>query len=142
MPSPYSSAQSVTPNPTGLSCPSAPAQAHANPAPAHDFETRLLHLAAWPQLTRMPAGEQPTAARLCALLARRPTAGSLVPVLLGRPRPEVFALIMRLRQSGHLLVGGEHVAHESHEGPALPAEAPRPHDSLLEPLWRRLGFHL
>lgn len=141
MPSSYSSAHSATPTPSAFGCAGSLPGAHPAPAPTHDFETRMLHLVAWPQLARMPESEQPTAARLCALLARRPTAGSLVPVLLGRPRAEVFTLISRLRQSGHLLVGGEHGTHEAHDSPPPAAEAAHAAESLLEPLWRRLGFH-
>jgi len=110
---------------------------------AYDFQLSLLHLVSWPSLTHLPEDLQPTVARICALLARRPTTGSLLPVLLGRSEARVFPLIEALRLCGHLQAGGAHPARVTAppEADVAPASRP-PAQSLLGQLWQRLHFHV
>ena len=106
--------------------------------PRH-FRFNVLHLVSWPPLADVPPD-------VCALLARRPTTASLVPLILDLPQDEVFALIEAVRLYGHLHLDGpgqdeqpeavdtEPRVESLFEAPAT-AVAP---DSLVRKIWQRL----
>lgn len=113
--------------------------------PEYEFQYRVLRLASWPALTQLPDDMLPVVSRICALLARRQTAGSLVPLLLGLPKEQVFALIETLRLNGHVQVVGlpvesakaqEHAADDSAPLSAIAAQPAT--GSLLGKIWHRL----
>jgi non-ribosomal peptide synthetase component F len=61
------------------------------------LEHGLLRLQRWPNLSRMPATvDVRIAARVCALLARRPTVGCFIPRLLDQPRLQVAPVLEAL----------------------------------------------
>jgi len=72
----------------------------------YEFQYSLLKLQSWPSLAYLPEEIVPSVARICALLARKPTTASLIPLTLGLPEAEVFALIEVLRLNGHLQANG------------------------------------
>jgi hypothetical protein len=113
----------------------------------YDFRFSLVQLVSWPSLTRLPQDIQPAMARLCALLARKPSAASLLPLLLELPETQVFMLIEALRLYGHVQVSGltseaDSAARASAPPqpapvaaqPGQPAAAP----SLIAKIWQRL----
>ena len=70
----------------------------------YPFRFQMVRLLSWPSLPHLPQDIQPSMARLCALLARRPSAASLLPLLLKLPESEVFMLIEALHLHGHIQV--------------------------------------
>ena len=110
----------------------------------YDFQFCLVHLVSWPSLTRLPQDLQPAMARLCALLARKPSAASLLPLLLELPETQVFMLIEALRLYGHVQVVGPTV-EDSAARPSAPPPTPaaaQPEQptapSLVAKIWQRL----
>ena len=67
----------------------------------------LLRLHRWPDLAQFAEDQQPVMARLCALLAHRPSARILVAPLLSIPRDQAEALLDRLQREGCLASGAE-----------------------------------
>lgn len=110
----------------------------------YDFQFSLVHLVSWPSLTRLPQDLQPAMARLCALLARKPSAASLLPLLLELPETQVFMLIEALRLYGHVQVVGPTIEDSATRVSVLPpapaAEQPvQPAaPSLVAKIWQRL----
>lgn len=70
----------------------------------YPFQFKVVRLVSWPSLTHLPQEVQPSMARLCALLARRPSAASLLPLLLNLPESQVFMLIEALHLHDHIQV--------------------------------------
>lgn len=62
-----------------------------------EFLYRRVYLRAWPDLISEPADQLPAMARICALLNRKPTVASLIPLILDVPKTEVFGALERLR---------------------------------------------
>lgn len=108
------------------------------------FRFSLVHLQSWPQLSDVPVDVLPMVARICALLARRPTTVSLVPLLLDLPQDEVFALIEVVRLYGHLHMEGPAQDDGATADPlAATAQAAEPTGqttglSLVRKIWQRL----
>lgn len=107
----------------------------------------LIRLASWPCLTHLPESVIPQVARICALLARKPTAASLIHLTLGLSEEQVFPIIEALRLNNHLQIsefGNSAPAPlESRSQPAsLSAEVQghRADDSLIGKIWQRLGL--
>lgn len=73
---------------------------------SYGFQYNVVRLQSWPSLAYMPEEVVPAVARICALLARKPTTASLIPLTLGLPEAQVFALLEVLRLNGHLQVNG------------------------------------
>lgn len=65
----------------------------------------VVRLHSWPELTRLPREVVPDLARICALLAVRPTAVSLIPRLLSLPKERVSHMVEILHVQGHLQEG-------------------------------------
>lgn len=105
---------------------------------------QVLHLASWPPLSRQWHDAAPHITRICALLARRPSVGALIPVMLDIPPHIVRSLLEALHASGHIYPA---VALATESAPLFRAE-PEPvlvqtHESagasFLSRLWQRLG---
>lgn len=74
------------------------------------FKFQIARLVSWPPLTDVPSNVLPIMARVCALLARRPTTTSLVPMILDVPQDLVFAVIEANCLYGHIeMDGGDQV---------------------------------
>lgn len=109
----------------------------------YPFRFNLVRLVSWPSLTWMPQDLQPAMARLCALLARKPSAASLLPLLLELPEAQVFMLIEALRLYGHVQVSSTAAGPEggaSAFGPLSEAagQVPPTAPSLITKIWQRL----
>lgn len=109
----------------------------------YPFRFSLVRLVSWPSLIHLPPDIQPAVARLCALLARKPSAASLLPLLLELPESQVFLLIEALRLHGHLQVSA--IAAESDSAAGAPAQTHSGSEtgaqatpSLVAKIWQRL----
>lgn len=109
---------------------------------AADTELRfqMVRLQSWPALTAMPAEWVTPAARICALLSKKPTTVSLIPLVLDLPPDEVLVLVEALCMNGHVQVLGQGRPSE----PALPVAdvMPESHQSMIRKIWQRLGARL
>ncbi len=109
----------------------------------YSFQFKVVRLLSWPSLTHLPQEVQPSMARLCALLARKPSAASLLPLLLNLPDSQVFMLIEALQLHGHVQVVDTAAKPDgnsrSDKPQAQAAEAIQPAvSSLIAHLWQRL----
>lgn len=112
----------------------------------------VVRLASWPDLMALSADAVPLAARVCALVACKPTTASLIPLILDAPKDAVFRLLDRLHLDGHLewdeAAFGSGPSQAA-AGPSVPAaaastaakEAPSPAGALVNKLWNRLLGH-
>ncbi|MCL1622586.1 hypothetical protein [Ralstonia pseudosolanacearum] len=99
----------------------------------------------------MPAEQLPVVARICALVNRKPTVASLIPLILDLPRAEVFTALEYLQMRAHIQMpayDAEQIGSTSRPGtdetlPDLaklpPGEMPRAPTSLITRLWSRLS---
>ena len=126
----------------------APADAR-QPAPeastpdSQDFS--VLELRVWPNLSSLNAADVADVARVCALLAYRPTTGMLVPALLGLVKARVRTILRGLSAHGCL---SEHPVVSTRALQAQPARtqraeaqehAPEPAgDGFVARLWQTL----
>jgi len=67
-----------------------------------EISNQVLHLASWPPLSKQWHDTAPHITRICALLARRPSVGTLIPVLLDIPPHIAHSLLEALHASGHI----------------------------------------
>ncbi|GAB4088401.1 hypothetical protein [Hydrogenophaga soli] len=97
----------------------------------------------------MPSELTPDIARVCALLAVRPTGVPLVHLLLGLPRDHVSGIVGMLHELGHL-TSAAHVSTKTSVSPQRPDELVSPNlardtlpppSTLVQRLWRRLSAH-
>ena len=74
----------------------------APPAEVSTEELRyaLVRLLAWPNLSELPEARQMRVARVCSLLARKPTAGHMVARVLDEPEQEVLDTVHELVRVG------------------------------------------
>lgn len=106
----------------------------------------VVRLRSWPILSTMPPELTPDIARVCALLAVRPTGVPLVHLLLALPRDHVCSIIGMLHELGHLSS-----ATQVNPNATLTAQRPdelnptdlvgdavSPPSTLVQRLWRRL----
>jgi hypothetical protein len=66
------------------------------------IDNQILHLGSWPPLHHLLQETAPETTRICALLARRPSVGMLIPVLLNIQPHIAHALLEALRADGHI----------------------------------------
>ena len=110
------------------------------------FRFSLLRLTSWPNLPQLEDDIIPLAARICALLACKPTAASLIPLILGAPEARVYAVIEMLRQGQHIQVTGGNTANNAQATPDVQAatiemQASKTQvSSIIGNLWQRLGI--
>lgn len=134
--------------PPSISSPQAHAWAHASVAQI-GLQHSVVRLRSWPTLTTLPTELTPDIARVCALLAVRPTGVPLVHLLLALPREHVCSIIGMLHELGHL-TSAAHVSTKAAVSPQRPDElapqnltpppVPAP-ATLVQRLWRRLTAH-
>ncbi|WP_439385941.1 hypothetical protein [Ideonella sp. YS5] len=101
----------------------------------------MLQLNSWPRLTQLPAqADHEMLARVCALLACKPTVGFLVPRILDAPAARVHAALEALYRDGHvrLLAGPAGVSATSGASGDL-MTLPTRQASFLHRLWQRLA---
>lgn len=112
----------------------------------YEFQYSVLRLQSWPSLAYLPEEIVPCVARICALLARKPMTASLIPLTLGLPEAQVFALIEVLRLNGHVQANGfalsdsaqrDAEAQEARANASQPALSAEP--SFIAKLWQRLA---
>lgn len=101
--------------------------------------SRVLHLSSWPSLSSLSQDAVPDVARICALLARRPSVGMFVPVLLRMPAPVAYSLLETLYTGGHIYTDRTLAPAEPAPCGAEPADIYEPAViSFLSRLWKRL----
>ena len=104
---------------------------------------RVLKLYSWPELSRVPSDLVLDAARVCALLAVRPTSAPLIARLLDLPRERVAHIVELLHLHGHLDGSAMDVRpaeKEEQETLDLIADpTPTKSPTLLGRLWQKLS---
>ena len=115
-----------------------------------DLRFALVRLLAWPDLSQLPESKQVMVARICSLLARKPTAGHLIPRVLGEPEQLVLMTVHELVNSLNLSVSASLSTAEAASDNAWPATQPQalavesepppapPKRSLVGKLWSKL----
>ena len=98
----------------------------------------VLQLDEWPDLTRMPQAVVFDAARICALLAVRPSGAPLVSVLLDLPLERVTQVLKELRLVNASEASPDAASAPRETTPAAGATATEA-SSLLGRLWQRLS---
>ena len=111
----------------------------------YDYRYSVFRLESWPCLTHLPEEVIPLVARVCALLARKPTTASLIPLALGMSEEQVLAVIEAMRLYQHVsMSGGANAAAASgaaQSAVANPNDEVKPaENSLIGKIWQRLGI--
>lgn len=75
-------------------------------ASSGDISNQVLHLVSLPPLSPQWRDNAPHMTRICALLARRPSVGALIPVMLDIPPNLVRSLLDALYANGHIYPSG------------------------------------
>lgn len=124
-----------------LLAPPAPHVAADRPRRIELLDQELLRLRRWPSLTRLPPDvDVGLVARVCALLARKPTVGFLVARMLDVPHLRVGPLLARLHGAGciEIVRAGTPAANDAPATSAPPA-ARLPDRRFIALLWRLLA---
>jgi hypothetical protein len=101
--------------------------------------SQVLHLASWPSLSELSLDTAPHITRICALLARRPSVGMVIPRMLDMPSGMTYSLLKNLYANGHVypavgLLSGQAVLSD-----AEPVQISEPGvTSFFGKLWQRL----
>jgi hypothetical protein len=101
------------------------------------LEKALLQLSGWPPLTRLPPeADRETVARLCALLACKPTMGFMVGPLLALPLERVRPALATLYRHGCLRMLSVAVLADAaaEEGPGATVPGDLPPDAFISRL--------
>lgn len=101
----------------------------------------VIRLHSWPELSRIAPDLTLDIARVCALLAVRPTGTPLISKLLNMPRERVAQIVQILHAQGHL--DGSHSFQRNNiENPQAHeiASTENQPNSLLSRLWQRLFY--
>jgi hypothetical protein len=104
-----------------------------------EINYQVLHLASWPPLSHLLHETAPHMTRICALLARRPSVGILIPVMLNIPPSVAHSLLETLHANGHIYLAGAEPPDLVEPG----AESVQSHEStasstFLAKLWQHL----
>lgn len=103
----------------------------------------VLKLYSWPELSRVPSDLVLDAARVCALLAVRPTGAPLIARLLDLPRERVAHIVELLHLYGHLDGSAMDVRPVEKEEQAtldlIADPTPTKSPTLLGRLWQKLS---
>jgi hypothetical protein len=102
-----------------------------------DLQNQVLHLDSWPSLPSLLPETVPDMTRICALLARRPSVGMLIPILLNIPAEVAYAMLETLHAGGHIHLKVS-LPPEKDVPPALAQDAASTDFYFLEKLWKRL----
>lgn len=111
---------------------------------AHELQYRVFRLSHWPTIAYLPIELQPVVARICALLARRPTNAALIPQLLGIECALVLRVLEMLHRKGYLEALHANLAGSCHEpvspiqGTPIDPASPAIQTTLLRKIWSRL----
>src|SRR5690348_7680623 len=113
----------------------------ASPSTAGSLDMALLQLNSWPKLTQLPPpADHEMLARVCALLASKPTVGFLVPRILGAPAARVQCALDALYRDGHLRLAGPAAGVATMTGASSEIVSPPARQaSFLHRLWQRLA---
>jgi len=112
-----------------------------------DLRFALVRLLAWPNLSELPEQRQMRVARVCSLLARKPTAGHLIPRVLDEPEAEVMETVHDLVRMGSVGVIAASLPGTDSGAGASPVMALQPitlepapvvKRSLVSKLWSKL----
>lgn len=106
-------------------------------APKNSLNTQILHLVSWPSLHLLLGSSAPQITRICALLARRPSVGMLIPVILNLPPHIVHPLLETLHTKGYIRSTCSIVLSEPSPQPKIEL-APTSELSFLDSLWQHL----
>lgn len=68
---------------------------------------RVIHLVKWPQMTLLPHNYLATTARVCALLARKPSASFLIHRRLNLPAHVVETVLLQLENYGYISISSK-----------------------------------
>lgn len=114
-----------------------------NNTPQNPIKTQVLHLVSWPSLQHLLGSAAPQITRICALLARRPSVGMLIPVILNIPPHVAHPLLEMLYADGYIRLAGSAAIAPSAPAPrpkAAPvsSEASASDISFLARLWQHL----
>lgn len=108
----------------------------------NNLQFSILQLASWPALPDLLQETAPHLTRICALLARKPSVGMLIPVMLDMPPQVTYSLLDTLYAKGHICPVGGAVAQEQvaflKAEPAQRPELPAATASFLGKVWHRL----
>ena len=126
-----------------------PALAAPAEVSTEDLRFALVRLLAWPNLSELPEARQMRVARVCSLLARKPTAGHLIPRVLDEPQAEVMETVHDLVRMGSVGViaaslPGTDSATNASASPVMALQpitlepAPVVKRSLVSKLWSKL----
>jgi len=101
--------------------------------------SQVFHLASWPPVSQLPQENASNITRICALLARRPSVGMLIPLMLNMPEPVIYSLLETLHASGHIYIARSPLPAPLAVPDAEPAQTHEPVVmSFLAKLWQRL----
>jgi hypothetical protein len=112
---------------------------HAQPNP---INTQVLYLASWPSLNLLLSSAAPQITRICALLARRPSVGMLIPVILNLPPHVVHPLLETLYASGYIRSAGPCAATSEPPAEAKTEPAPSQEQASELSFVARIWHHL
>ena len=118
-------------------------------AESRDFTLRygLARLLSWPDLAQLPRDIVAPVARICALVERKHTAGTLIPLIVDMPKPHAYALLYMLHLQGHIgfsMPRGMSALDAKVHDDAPPPDEPEalgekaPNTSLIGKLWAKL----
>ena len=106
-----------------------------------NLQFSVLQLASWPSLPDLLLETAPHVTRICALLARKPSVGMLIPVMLDMSPQVTYSLLDSLYAKGHICPVGHGAAEKAPalkvdpvDSPKLPAATA----SFLGKVWQRL----
>lgn len=101
--------------------------------------SQVLHLASWPSLSDLSLDTAPHITRICALLARRPSVGMVIPFMLGIPSDVTYSLLETLHAYGHVYPAAGLLPDQAVLSDAESVKSPEPAvTSFFGKLWLRL----
>lgn len=108
-----------------------------------NLQFSVLQLASWPSLPDLLLETAPHVTRICALLARKPSVGMLIPVMLDMPPQVTYSLLDTLYAKGHICpVGAAGVSEQTvrlkADEPVQNPELSAATASFLGKVWLRL----
>ena len=99
----------------------------------------VIRLYSWPEMPRIRNDMVLDVARVCALLAVRPTGVPLIPRLVGLSKERVSHIVEMLHMHGHLRESPTEQAQPAQTPAVQAAETPGHGGSILARLWSRLA---
>jgi len=107
-----------------------------------NLQLSLLQLTSWPGLSELLQDTAPNLTRICALLARKPSVGMLIPAMLDMQPQVAYALLENLYAKGHISpIGAVFTVEQAvlpKSEPVSSPEIPAATASFLGKVWLRL----